>query len=242
MEGGTLITKRLFLTLMLISLFLLPNSLTAELYIQADLLSRYIWRGFDLNPYGNPVIQPSIGYAFGESGLAVNLWSSFSFENKEVDEFNLYLTYKKNLSEYLSLEAGLIHYGWYFAPEFSFKDDTSHEVFVSASLSNVLIDPSLTVFYDFTNGDGFYILFEAGYCLKLLKPAGIDLSASLGYNGGQWLAEGVDPGFSDFNLGVTLPVTVGRFRISALATYTVVLLDAIGKDNHFWYGLTVDYK
>jgi len=106
-----------------------------------------------------------------------------------------------------------------------------------------LIDPSLTVFYDFTNGDGFYILFEAGYCLRLSKPlGGIDLSASLGYNGGQWLAEGVDPGFSDLNLGVTLPVTVGRFRISVLATYTVVLLDAIGKDNHFWYGVTVDYK
>ena len=188
------------------------------------------------------MIQPSVGYAFDKSGLAIEFWSSFSFENKEVDEFRLYLTYEKILSEYFSLKAGLIHYGWYFAPEFSFEDDTSHEVFVSASLSKILIDPSLTVFYDFTNGDGFYILLEAGYCFKLLEPVGIALSASLGYNGGQWLAEGVDPGFSDLNLGVTLPVTVGRFRISVLATYTVVLLDAIGKDNHFWYGVTVDYK
>ncbi|UCC39268.1 MAG: hypothetical protein JSV96_15940 [Candidatus Aminicenantes bacterium] len=237
-----MITKRLFLSIMLISLFLLPNSLTAELYIQTDLLSRYIWRGFDLNPHRNPVIQLSMGYAFGKSGLAIDLWSSFSFENKELHEFNLYLTYEKNLSKYLSLKAGLIHYGWYFAPEFSLKDDTSHEAFVSASLSNVLIDPSLTVFYDFTNGDGFYILFEAGYNLKLLKSVGLDLSASLGYNGGQWLAEGVEPGFSDLNLSITLPVTVGRFRISALAAYTVVLLDAIGKDNHFWYGIRVDYK
>ena len=58
----------------------------------------------------------------------------------------------------------------------------------------------------------------------------------------QWLADGVEPGFSDLSLGITLPVTVGRFKISALATYTVVLLDAVGKDNHFWYGITVDYK
>lgn len=69
-----------------------------------------------------------------------------------------------------------------------------------------------------------------------------DLTASLGYNGGQWLDEGGDPGFSDLNFALTLPLQSGRFQIAAFANYTIVLLDAIGEDNHFWFGISLSYS
>ena len=79
----TLKKLNVFIGLILL-IFLLPGSnLSAQVSLRADFLSSYIWRGFDLNPYQEPVLQPQIGYKFGGSGLALDIWSSFSFKDKE---------------------------------------------------------------------------------------------------------------------------------------------------------------
>jgi hypothetical protein len=231
-----------FIGLILLIVPLSSSTLSAQVAIRTDLLSNYIWRGFDLNPYQEPVLQPQIGYRFGDSGLAIDTWSSFSFKDKEVNEFRAILKYRRYLTDSLCLEGGFIHYGWYFAPEFQFKDDTSHEFYLTAGFPDFFLRPSLTTYYDFTNGDGFYFLLDGRYSLKLLDWIGADLHVSLGYNAGQWLAEGVDPGFSDLNLGLSLPIALGRFKFSPLAVYTAVLLDAIGKDDFLWYGISVVYE
>jgi len=79
---------------------------------------------------------------------------------------------------------------------------------------------------------------DIGYSFPLFKSLEAGLYASLGYNGGQWLAEGVAAGFSDFNLGLSLSKDIGRFRAAAFANYTFVLLDAIGREVHFWFGFS----
>jgi hypothetical protein len=167
---------------------------------------------------------------------------SFSFANKEWNETQITLAYTRQLSEQFSLKAGLIHYGWYFAPNFRFKNDTSHEIFARLGMPEITLQPAITIFYDFTNGDGFYVLLEAGYSWKPVKFLKTSLSASLGYNGGQWLAEETDPGFSDLNLGLSLTYAVNEFRIIPFVYYTFVLLDAIGKENHFWFGISLIYR
>jgi uncharacterized protein (TIGR02001 family) len=232
--------KRFLIFSALAAVFISSHAgLKAEVSTRVDLASRYIWRGFDLNPHKKPVIQPSVDFAFGKCGLSLNLWSSFSFVSRDLNEFDLALTFCKKISEDVSFSAGLIHYAWYFSENFSFKDDTSHEIFLSLGLPNFFLTPSLSFFYDFTNGDGIYALLEIGYSFPLFKNLNPDLSASLGYNGGQWLAEGVDPGFSDLNFGLSLPFDIGRFQFSAFVNYTVVLLDAIGEENHFWFGFSL---
>lgn len=223
-------------------LILTPLNLLADFSFKADLASRYIWRGFDLNPYRKPVLQPEVTYTFGNSGLAVNLWSSFSFERKEANEIDLILAYSRKLAENLRVQLGVIHYAWHFVEDFCFKDDTSQEIFLGVELAEFFLKPSLTAFYDFTQGDGLYLLGKAEYSLRLLSSVRTDFWVSLGYNGGQWLAEGVDPGFSDLNLGLAVPLEIGDFRIENFINYTIVLLDAIGRENHLWYGISVAYK
>ena len=238
-----MVQKKLLIIAALLCLSgLFRTTLWADFYIQTDVTSRYIWRGFDLNPYKKPVFQPSFNYEFGDSGLSLNLWMSFSFANKELNETDLTLAYTRKLSDQFLLEAGLIHYGWYFAPNFRFEDDTSHEVFASVGMPEIVFQPAITIFYDFTNGDGFYFLLETGYSFKPLKYLEASFSASLGYNGGQWLAEGTDPGFSDLNLGLSLACALNDFQIIPFANYTLVLLDAIGKENHFWFGISLIYE
>ena len=216
-------------------------NLKAEVVYQVDAASRYIWRGFDLNPHKKPVIQPSIDFAFGQSGFSLNLWSSISFVSKDLNELDLTLTYAKDLSKDVSLTAGFIHYAWYLTENFKFEDNTSHEFFLTIESPTVFLHPSLSIYYDFTAGDGIYLLLEIGHSFPLFEKLGADLSASLGYNGGQWLAEGSDPGFSDLNFGLTLPFQTGPFQISAFANYTIVLLDAIGEENHLWFGISLGY-
>jgi len=237
----TMKTYRVFMISLLIlhPLFLLP--LRGETCYQLDFVSRYIWRGFDLNPDQQPVLQPSIDMEFGESGLSLNLWMSFSFANKELNETDLTLTYTQKIGEEFSLQSGLVHYAWYFVPHFKFQDDTSHEIFAALVMPEVLFQPALTLFYDFTNGDGIYILMESEYSFKPIRDVETSIHASLGYNGGQWLPEGTDQGFSDLNIGASFSYDLNAFQILPFANYTFVLLDAIGKKNHFWVGISLIY-
>lgn len=220
---------------------ILTPQLRADFSFKTDIVSRYIWRGFDLNPHKKPGIQPAVLYEFGDSGLSADLWANISLEGRDFQEIDLTLAYTVKFSEQLSIKAGFIHYGWYFTQEFSFDENTSQEVFLSAYVKSWYVDPKLTFFYDFTNGDGWYALFEADYYLDLWEHIGSEFYFSVGYNGGQWLAEGVDPGFSDMNLGLALPIRAGRFTLKVFARYTFVLLDAIGQDNHFWNGVSLSF-
>jgi uncharacterized protein (TIGR02001 family) len=232
-------THRFVLALITVALFSQP--LIANFNYQLNISSSYIWRGFDLNPTQKMVLQPSVDYSFGKSGLALNLWGSFSFVNRETNEIDLTLSYTFKAAKNFSLTAGFIHYGYYFAENFSFENNTSHEFFISAGLPNTITHPTLTVFYDFTNGDGFYFQLETGHSIPIAPSVQTDLSASLGYNGGQWLAEGVDPGFSDLNIGLAVSFEYKNWIITPYANYTFVLLDALGNDNFFWFGISVSF-
>jgi uncharacterized protein (TIGR02001 family) len=216
--------------------------LRAEFVYRVDLTSRYIWRGFDRNPQMNPALQPSFEYSCGDCGFTLDFWSSISFESRDYHEIDLRFTYDFRVSESFSLNAGFVFYGWYFAEDFSFRENLSYEIFASVGLPKLFFRPRMTFFYDFGNGDGFYLLFDGCHIQRLSNKWRIDLTASLGYNGGQWLEEGAGPGFSDLNLGLALRFKSGRLVFSPFARYTFVLLDAIGTDDHFWYGISVIFK
>lgn len=213
-------------------------NLEAGTEFQVDFSSRYIWRGFDLNPQNQPVLQPSITHSFGDSGFSVNVWGSFSFENKELHEADLTLSYDFKTAENFSLSIGLIHYGWYFTEGFDFGDHTTQEIYITAGLPKVILGPSLSVYYDFNNGDGFYVSLGLGHSVQLSDQLNLDLSASLGYNGEQWIDES---GFSDLNLGLSVPFKIDKISISPFVKITFVLMDAVNPevDNEFAFGASL---
>ena len=231
--------------LVLILVFTAVPSLYGGFSYQADFFSRYVWRGWDLNPVHKPVLQPSVTYAFDGTGFAFNVWLSFSFENKELNEIDFTASYDFKTSENFSLSAGFINYGWYFVDNFKFKDHATQEIYITAGLPKVFLAPEISVYYDINLGDGLYASLGVGHSVKIDEKASLDLSASLGYNAGQWLPEGVDTGFSDLNFIAALPYKAGKFTVTPSANYTIVLLDAIkeftGDDNHFWFGISVAF-
>ena len=66
-----------------------------EVFVNADFVSSYIWRGIDS---GNACIQPTLGLNW--KGLTVYAWGSTEFRNKN-NEIDLSLEYEyKNLTLY----------------------------------------------------------------------------------------------------------------------------------------------
>ena len=209
---------------------------------RVDFTSRYIWRGFDLNPTNQPAIQPSFEYSCGSCGVTFNIWSSISFSDKDNNEIDLSFTYDFHISEHFSVAAGITHYGWYFVDHFSFARDSTQEIFLSTAFPNLFFHPKLTVFYDFGNGDGIYVLLETIVTRKFSSSIEACFLASLGYNGGQWLTDEMGSGFSDLNFGMDWLFTFRKFTISPFIRYTFVLLENIGDQNHFWFGISFRYQ
>jgi len=216
-----------------------PPTFARNISGQVDLVSHYIWRGMDLNPDKKPVLQPGITYTFGDSGFSANVWFSISFEESDRLETDFTLSYDFQISENISLSAGIIHYGWYLTDNFNFDRDTSHEIYLSATLPKLPLNPSLTLYYDFHNGDGLYIEGAVGHSFKLTDKITADLSATLGYNDGQWLED--ESGFSDLNIGIAIPIKLGNYTLTPYANYTAVLLEALGEDDYFWVGVSLAF-
>jgi len=205
-----------------------------------DFSSRYIWRGFDLNPDNKPVLQPSVTFGIGDSGFSVNFWGSVSFEDEALNELDVTLSYDfKNLKD-ISLSVGFIHYGWYFSEDFKFGDHTTQELYVTAGLPNVMLNPTLSLYYDINNGDGLYALLGIGHGLKMSEAITLDLSASLGYNGGQWTDES---GFSDLNFGVSIPLQLNKVSVSPFLRATIVLMDEVNPevDSEIYFGVSLAF-
>lgn len=227
-------------SILLLGLIHIP--LQADIGLQLDYTSKYIWRGFDLNPPGKPALQPSMDLSFKENAIFFNIWGSFSFEDRELNEIDITAGINIHPTSYLELQMGVIHYGWYFEKNFDFNKDTTHELFASLELTNVLINPKVTLFYDFHNGDGIYLLAEASPSVNINKHLTADLNASIGYNAGQWLEPGVAHGFSDANLGLSIGIDLGKFRVLPFVNYTFVLMDIISTENFLYYGISIAYN
>lgn len=205
--------------------------------LQLDFTSKYIWRGFDVLD-DKPALQPSI--SFDLFGLYLNVWGSFALKERDwlrpLDEIDVTLSYNFQLSDEFSIEAGVIHYGWYWEDNFSFKDSTTWELFVSAKLTKLLFAPSITVFHDFKLGKGTYVLLQGEYSLEMRNFITLNFSASLGYNAKMWINTS---GFSDLNFGVSSPIKLGSTTISPFINYTIVFLESVNENNEVWFGISL---
>ena len=213
----------------------LPGALSG----QVDLVSRYIWRGFDLLPDNHMAIQPSVSIELGESGFTVNVWSSFALANRAMfkysDEIDLTLSYDIAMPEGWELSLGFTHYGYWFAEDFTFKDATSQEVFATVARTDLPLSPCLSVSYDFNLGSGLYVTLGGSHELKISEKASVELGGLIGFNSRQYIDK---TGFSDIDLYVKLPLTLGKLTLTPSFSVMIPLLDEVNEDTEFWFGFS----
>lgn len=233
--------KQLFLFVLIV--FLSLPLIGKAFSFQVDITSRFIWRGFDLLPDNNSALQPSLTFDLGDSGFSLNVFASFALTDRDIykywDEIDLTLTYALKTQETLSLVLGFTNYGYWFARNFEFKNNTTQEFFVELGFPKVPLSPTLTAFYDINLGDGLYVQLTGGHTLSLGGGLNLDLAATLGYNAGMFLPEWADTGFSDLTIGASLPLKLGGLTLSPFVNYTFVFLDAVNDDNELWFGASL---
>ncbi len=232
-----------FLLMFICSLLLMGNLSAGNFTYQVDLTSRYIFRGMDILFNNKPAIQPSVTYNFGNSGFSFNAFASFCLTDRSIfkytDEIDLTLTYIFKTPEKYSLLVGFQNYGFFFAKDFTFKNNTTQEIFAEAGLPKVLFSPKLGIYWDINLGDGFYFQLSGIHAVKINEKINLEFTARLGYNAGQWIPKEADGGLNDLTLGAALPFKLDNVTISPFFRCAVVFLEDINKDNEFWGGISI---
>lgn len=162
--------KRIVLTLVLVACLSLPAwAVETSTDGSVGIFSSYVWRGITIHK--DVAVQPSVGLSYG--GFGANLWSDWNGDSDEMVETDLTLSYSLSI-EKLSLEAGYIYYGLD-----GFKD--TQELYASASY-DVLLSPSLTLYWDFDEGDGAFLVASIGHSFALPHDIALNLGASASVN------------------------------------------------------------
>jgi hypothetical protein len=205
--------------------------------VDAEVLavSKYIWRGLEVNE--EFVLQPSV--TMGYAGFSFNFWGNMDLTDFGEDEcvytsdcddragqfteIDLTLDYTYTLERF-SLGVGVIAYVF---PNWDGSEDT-HEVYGTLGY-DTLLQPSLTVYYDFDEVEGMYATFGIGHSFAVSERIGIDLSASIGFADSDYNQAyfGVDDSsLVDFNAGIGVPIQItDMISITPVLTFTTLVDD-----------------
>jgi hypothetical protein len=206
---------------------------------QVDLVSRYIWRGFDLLPENHAAIQPCLAVGLGKGGFNLSVWSSFALakwdEYKGANEIDLILAYTFKTPEKWEVTAGFTHYGYWFAEDFTFKGNTSQEIFASIARTDLPLSPALSVYYDFNLGSGLYVTLGGSQELQVNEKVSVEVGGLIGFNSRQYIDK---TGFSDIDLYAKVPLTVGKLTLTPSLNVMIPLLDEVNEDTEIWFGFS----
>ena len=167
-------TLKLFVLIMFITCTFSIGVLHAEEtetsgYASVDVMSNYVWRGQKLS--NSWVVQPSVGITY--AGFGANLWANYDTDLSEHNETDLTLNYNFSVDKF-SFDAGYIYYA------LDGVDDTQ-EFYLSVGY-DLLLSPTLTIYYDFDEGNGAFIVASIGHSFDLGKDIPLEVGASASYN------------------------------------------------------------
>jgi hypothetical protein len=190
--------------------------------VSLDYMGKYIWRGQLLND--DPVLQPGIGFGFGN--LYLNLWGSmdtteYNDNSGEFNEVDYTIDYSDSINDMFGYSIGAIRYDF---PNTDF--DATTEIYAGLNF-NTFLSPSITLYYDIDEVEGIYVSFAVGHSFELSEMLVLDLSASLGwadkdYNDFYWTVD--DSGANDLALSLALPIAMGDWTLTPSINY-VSLMD-----------------
>ncbi len=171
--------------------------------------SKYVWRGFELSD-DSLAIQPSLTLSY--KGFSANLWASLDTDLYGED------THKWVETDYtLSYDGsyGKLGYGvgWIYYAINADGDSDTQEFYGTLSL-DVLLSPSLTIYYDTDNFQGdWYANLGIGHSFALSEAISLDLGFSVGYYS---INDGKGPGVDydelhDGLLSASISFPVGKY-------------------------------
>lgn len=125
----------------------------------------------------------------------LNLWSAIALVDTDFVELDLITGYSKTFSDKITLSTGVDYFTFPSFPHWPDKNSTTPEVYVGMTACSFPLSPTLTFYYDFNLGDGFYSTLSLNRDFRI---KGIVLSPAfmVGYTH-QYQKIGVDPWSTD---------------------------------------------
>lgn len=201
-----------------------------------DLVSRYIWRGFDITD-DRPVVQPGFTLAHNSSGLWLNVWSSQSIAardlTRDADELDLTFGFDHDLNDHIAISLGSISY---FYPRLSTNEDFTSEVYGGLTLTGLPLSPNLSYYHDFKLGDGGYWAVGGAHSFRDLT-----LSMDFGFNDGQYTEKS---GFLDAVFGASYDIALGSGGyLTPYVRIAIIDDEARNPDNsEAWFGVAFGWE
>jgi len=236
--------NNIFIKLSLI-LVLSASIYARDLSVGTDVVSRYIWRGFD---YGeSPSIQPAIEFSTG--GFAIGFWGAYPTADPGtgVEEIDFYTYYSFDLEKAGSVSIGFTDYMYPTSKGFQFSnfnnyDDTSgdgpgsHYIELNTVYSGPESFPvyfSLNVFLYNVAENPFY--FEVGYSTSI-SDVGLDIFVGV-TPGDTGFYYGVDK-FDFTNIGIKASKEIKVTDDFTLPIFSSVIINPSADDLFFIFGLS----
>ncbi|MBK6733659.1 MAG: hypothetical protein IPG61_06140 [bacterium] len=151
-----------------------------DLNAEVGYYGSYNWRGMTL--VDGPVVQPELSAGLG--GFGVSLWGNVDADDADgtsgFNEYDVTVSYGAGVPM-ASVDLGFIYYA---LPDASEQNTT--EAFASAS-AGVLFSPTLTVYRDLDQVDGWYWQAGVSHGLPLSPAANVDVAARVGAGSDRYL-------------------------------------------------------
>lgn len=151
----------------------------ADVDVDIGMYSQYMWRGMNLD--SKPVIQGGVTVTH-EKGFYANVWGNYAMEDDfvgedydDLNEVDYTLGYAGTYKA-LDYDVGYIYYSF---PNTDYV--STQELYAGVALNNLPVTPSLYVYYDFKEVDGFYAVADLNYGVDLSDTLSMEVGASLGW-------------------------------------------------------------
>ncbi|MDT8390096.1 MAG: hypothetical protein RRC34_06265 [Lentisphaeria bacterium] len=177
----------------------------------------------------DPVLQPSVTVGLG--GLSLSVWGSFDVtdvnenDNTEyaLQELDYTLSYDMTLEDMVKVGVGFIEYVFPGNGNGSSNAERTSEVYASVGL-DVMLEPTLTVYWDFDEADGFYATLGIAHTFELTEALGLTLGGKLGWgdrNYHEFYVGNDTNGLSDYNVSASLDYAVNdNISLSVVMIYS----------------------
>lgn len=240
-----------------------------EATLEVALASSYVWRGQVLN--NDAVIQPQITLA--QYGFSLNMWMNYDIGSnrngvqRDVSEFDFSIAYSLPMDiNQMAIDVGLVNYnfpanGTYNTDGLTEGNKSTTEAYLSATFLSFkdLFIPSVTLFGDFEEVEGTYVLFDVFVPYELSEYVGLAAGVTAGYgntkyNDVYWTADGTgdfEGEFSDYSLYATASYEVSdRLTAGVTLNYSMLNGDSFKNgakaagyeaDDKVWGSLNVAY-
>ena len=206
--------------------------------LDVPVLSAYVWRGQVL--VDDPVVQPT--FTVSKGGFAINWWGNFNLDDNatgddfEFSEHDITLSYATTCPlTGAGVTVGVVNYDF---PNVGLADaegnlslvNDTREAFLTYALSDLVASPTLSVYYDFKEADGFYGSLGVSHSFALLDTVTLGLGATLGAADSDWAGYyfgDVGSGLTDWGVSASLPVALsGGWTVTPGVQYVALLDDA----------------